>query len=328
MSARKHTLEDARGRWREILGGLGIDRSFLRNKHGPCPMCGGTDRYRWDDKDSTGSYFCSQCGPGSGMTLLMKFHGWTFKEACGKVDAFLGHNYTIDARPVERKPPPPIRDDRDKRRHAIEKALREATAPDIVEDYLASRGISGLPEPLRGHRGLNLWDEDRHLVGRFPAVVAPILGPDGEIQSAHRIYLSEPRVKKLMPPIDTISGGAVRLFEPTESLGIAEGIETACGAYELFRIPTWSVISTSGIESFVPPAGITMLTVFADNDRNFAGQKAAFALAARLKTDARFRHIEVDVKVPSRPDTDWLDELNALRGAEDEQSRAAEESLM
>ena len=315
MSARHNTLEDARGRWREILGGLGIDKIFLRNKHGPCPMCGGTDRYRWDDKEGTGSYYCSQCGPGSGMALLMKFHGWKFKEACARVDAFLGNNYTIDAKPIERKPPPPIRDDRDKRRHAIERVLREATAPDIVEEYLASRGISELPEPLRGHRGLNLWDEDRRLVGRFAAVVAPVLGPAGEIQSAQRIYLCEPRIKKLMPAIDTVAGGAVRLFEPTESLGIAEGIETACGAYEIFRIPTWSVISTGGIESFVPPLGITTLTVFADADRNYAGQKAAFVLANRLATDKRFRNIEIDVKVPSRPDTDWLDELNALRPA-------------
>lgn len=323
---KRNTLEDARGRWRDILGGLGIDRVFLRNKHGPCPLCGGTDRYRWDDKDGTGTYYCSVCGPGSGMTLLMKFHGWTFREGCEKVDAFLGNNFTMETRAVPKAPPPPVRDDRDKRRKALERVLFEASAFDIVEDYLSSRGMAEFPDVLRGHRGLALYDEEtRAVLGRHSAVLGPIVDINGDLQSVQRIYLSEPRVKKAMRAVDTIAGCAVRLFEPTEALGIAEGIETAIGAYEIWRIPTWSVISTSGIETFVPPAGITALTVFADNDRNFAGQKAAFVLAARLKTDKRFQHIEVDVKVPSRPDTDWLDELNALRGADHQRSRAAEE---
>jgi hypothetical protein len=59
------TVERATGRWREILPQLGVDPWFLVNKQGPCPVCGGKDRFRWDDRDGTGSYFCNQCGPGS-----------------------------------------------------------------------------------------------------------------------------------------------------------------------------------------------------------------------------------------------------------------------
>jgi len=46
--------------------------------------------------------------------------------------------------------------------------------------------------------------------------------------------------------------------------------------------------------------------IFADNDANGAGQRAAYALAARLS--GRF---EVDVKIPEKPDTDWNDVLQA-----------------
>ena len=39
----------AHGRWPEILAALGIDPAALRNRHGPCPGCGGRDRFRFDD---------------------------------------------------------------------------------------------------------------------------------------------------------------------------------------------------------------------------------------------------------------------------------------
>jgi hypothetical protein len=38
-----NTVERARGRWKAILPVLGIETR--PNKHGPCPLCGGVDRY-------------------------------------------------------------------------------------------------------------------------------------------------------------------------------------------------------------------------------------------------------------------------------------------
>src|SRR5207248_5501956 len=71
-----NTIERARHRWREILPQLGIDTRFLTNKHGACPLCGGKDRYRFDDRDGSGSYICGQCGAGVGVILLRKLKGW------------------------------------------------------------------------------------------------------------------------------------------------------------------------------------------------------------------------------------------------------------
>ena len=46
----------ARGRWPEILAALaGLSGEQLSNRHQPCPLCAGTDRYRFDDKDGSGS---------------------------------------------------------------------------------------------------------------------------------------------------------------------------------------------------------------------------------------------------------------------------------
>jgi phage/plasmid primase-like uncharacterized protein len=80
----------ADGSWQQILGSLaGIDSSMLRNKHGPCPNCGGKDRFRFDDKQGTGSHFCSQCGAGDGMSLLVKCSGMSFPEAVEAVGRYL-----------------------------------------------------------------------------------------------------------------------------------------------------------------------------------------------------------------------------------------------
>jgi putative DNA primase/helicase len=104
------TLERARGRWPEILYRFGIDRSFLRNRHGPCPLCGGRDRFRFDDLDGSGSYLCNQCGaskgPGAGIRLLMRFRDWDFKTAVQAIDELIGTGYVPP--PPPKPPPPPL----------------------------------------------------------------------------------------------------------------------------------------------------------------------------------------------------------------------------
>lgn len=38
--------------------------------HGPCPHCGGKDRFRMDDLEGRGTWFCNQCGAGDGLDLV------------------------------------------------------------------------------------------------------------------------------------------------------------------------------------------------------------------------------------------------------------------
>jgi phage/plasmid primase-like uncharacterized protein len=57
------TLDAARGKWRGILLSLGIDEKYLRNKHGPCPLCGITrmDAVRICVANAARGLGCSYC---------------------------------------------------------------------------------------------------------------------------------------------------------------------------------------------------------------------------------------------------------------------------
>jgi putative DNA primase/helicase len=309
------TIERAQHRWREILPQLGIDTRFLTNKHGPCPLCGGKDRYRFDDRGGTGSYFCSQCGAGVGVILVRKKHGWDFRKAVTEIDKIIGG---LSAPIIEKPTKPQCSDER--RRRDIERVLAEANDQAIVNTYLRGRGLSVSSPVLRGHPSCLYFDADRKPAGRFRAILAPFIGPDGEIKTAHRIYdaphLAKPERKKNMPVVGTIRGGAVRLFDCDEELAIGEGIETMLAVREMFVLPVWACLTANGVESFMLPPGVRHLHVYADNDTNCTGQKAAYTLANRLSVRNK---IPVEVHVPPIAGTDWLNVLNERGGARGQQ---------
>jgi putative DNA primase/helicase len=293
------TVDRARGHWREILSMLGVEERFLTGRKGPCPLCGGKDRFRFTDKDRDGWYYCNQCGAGSGIVLLRRLQGWGHAEACRQVDAVLG----ADHRPSPKAKPG--RSDASKL-STIESLLLRADAPELVAAYVASRGIATSSAVLRGHPACEYFDDDHRFVGRFPAVLAPILTADGKLVCAHRIYLADldPR-KKNTEVIGSLNGAAVHLHDIEDEMGIGEGIETCLAAHQLFGVPMWAALTAHGVETFEPPGGLQRLHIFGDNDSNFTGQRAAFVLAHQLA-----RTLEIFVNIPPEPDTDWNDVLN------------------
>jgi putative DNA primase/helicase len=301
---------EARGKWPSILRTLGVSDTFLVNRLGPCPMCqDGRTRFRFDDKDGAGTWFCHHCPKqsGDGFALVMGVNGWTFPKALEEVAALVG-----SARPIKIRQGPDVAEVRAE----MERMWKAAMPLHMVEeaaDWWRNR-IGRVPTltTVRATPALRCPG-----AGVFPAMLSIIQGADGKAVNLHRTFLAagglkadveEPRRVMALP---MPKGCAVRLYKPGEVLGIAEGIETAVAASELTGVPVWSALNTTTLEAWEPPAGVRVI-VFGDNDGNFAGQSAAFNLAKRLRRE-RF---EVEVRLPPAPGMDWNDVWNAQREME------------
>ena len=298
------TRDAAKGRWKAILPMLGIDAAVLDGKHHPCPANGqGEDRFRFADREGTGSYFCHcSTGKGNGIDLVKCCRGVEYAEAAKLVDSVVGR--------AEQEPEKPKRDPRPALQR-IQSRLKPASGP--VRRYLAGRGLT-MPPSLRQAR-LTYWD-GREQRGVFECMVAKVVAADGSPVSFHVTYLHAgakadvPAPRKVMPPIGTINGAAVRLYPKAAHIGIAEGIETAIAAHLLSGLPVWSVLNANGVQTFDPPEGVEHVTVFADNDANGTGQAAAYACMARLVS----RGITCDVRLPETG-KDWNDVLQRQEAA-------------
>lgn len=58
-----------------IFPAAGINFAKPAHQHQACPMCGGSNRFRCDDKRGEGTWICSQCGAGNGFLLVKGFTG-------------------------------------------------------------------------------------------------------------------------------------------------------------------------------------------------------------------------------------------------------------
>jgi putative DNA primase/helicase len=306
------------GSWPAILAQLGVADEFLRKKAGPCPACGGTDRYTFDNRKGRGDFYCRQCGPGDGFELLCRVHNWTFADARRRVIEVAGIGARDDgARSVASSPLPSRASGRSlpqpSRAPLRVSQLRTSSCTvdqcDSAIQYLASRSLWPLPEgcALRAHASVPYF-EDARQVGRYAAVMAEVVNAEGELVTLHVTYLDggrklaghEPR--KLLSKLEGHEGCAVRLVPAAKTLGIAEGIETALSALALEGIPTWAAINTALLSKFEPPAEVSELVIFADRDEG--GLLAALTLAERLQGRVRFR-----VRTPRAPANDWNDVL-------------------
>jgi phage/plasmid primase-like uncharacterized protein len=198
--------------------------------------------------------------------------------------------------------------------------LSTATVPadvaDVIE-YFQGRTLWPLPlgTSLRAHAGAEYWDRGDDgapfCVGRFPAIVAEVRDVAGDLVTAHVTYLKDGHKldidgrspRKLLGKLTARRGCAARL-QPSvgDTLGIAEGIETALAARVLHRIPVWAALNASLLAKFEPPPSVHRVIVFADRD--IAGLEAAIALHEQLDGRAT-----VETRTAPAPAKDWADVL-------------------
>lgn len=332
--------QQARGQWHGILLTLAPQLHEALEKaprHVSCPVHGGRDGFRLHkDYVENGGAVCNTCGAfPSGFRVLQWLTGWNFPQTLGAVSELLGLD---NGTPVP-IPVPTARNggniapDHKQADEKIRQRLRQ-TWQDAVflkdewakpaRRYLMRRGIS--PATMEStrckcHPNLAYFETGRGVVGRFPALLTMLCDQEGNAITIHRTYLTlegfkapvaSPKKTMSYPSFRKLSGALARLGEPEDdTIGLAEGIETALAVRETTGLACWAATSAALLEAAVLPASMRRVVIWADNDRNKAGQKAALCLATRLVKEGR----KVKVQVPDRPaeqkNWDWNDVLTS-----------------
>ncbi|MDA9948076.1 toprim domain-containing protein [Paracoccaceae bacterium] len=173
----------------------------------------------------------------------------------------------------------------------------------LIETYLTSRNITvACPDSLRFHQNLRHKDSEY-----FPAMVGEITSSlDNTFQGVHRTFLQRDGSGKapLKEPkimLGQASGGVVKLCEATETVALAEGIETALSVAQMTENPVWAALSAGNLKSLLLPKHILSVDIFADGDE--AGKDAATTAARRLSIEGR------SVRIITAPDGQDFNDL-------------------
>jgi P4 family phage/plasmid primase-like protien len=92
MSKKTYDLKEvkrvATGQWARIIQSVaGVGADYLTGRNGPCPKCGGKDRWRvFKDFDQTGAGVCNRCGKfADGLSVVRWMRGVTLSESIALV---------------------------------------------------------------------------------------------------------------------------------------------------------------------------------------------------------------------------------------------------
>jgi hypothetical protein len=290
--------------------GLRFDRQG--NYTGPCPRCGGTDRFAISLRKQ--AFNCRGCGgKGHGaIALVMFLDGVEFRTAVEMLTGLCTDRAVRPSLPTV---------DNDGHRQLV---TREFTSDDSNRDRALDIWRQAHPPrrtPVQRHlerRGLCLPSSDvvRFHPGcpfagmRTPAMIALVRNIiTNEPQAIHRTALDRDGNKigvvgadgnaRERMALGSVNGGAIKLTDDAEvmnALGVGEGIETALSLQllaEWYGSPVWSLLSKDGIRRLPALPGIESLVVAIDHDARDVksgrrpGQDAATAVTRRWRAAGR-----------------------------------------
>ncbi|HCT9386100.1 TPA: toprim domain-containing protein [Enterobacter hormaechei] len=268
------TVKQACGHWPRILPALGV--KVIKNRHQACPVCGGSDRFRFDDKEGRGTWFCNQCGAGDGLKLVEKVFGMTASEAAGKVDAVTGNLPPVAPEVIAAAEAETEAD----RKAAVSLAVRlmEKTRPASGNAYLTRKGFPDRECPV-----LTVTHKTGGVTFRAGDVVVPLYDDTGALVNLQLI--SSDGLKR------TLKGGQVKgachVIEGQKQAGkrlwIAEGYATALTVHHLtgetvmVALSSVNLLSLASLARQKSPA--CQIVLAADRDLNGDGQSKATAAA-------------------------------------------------
>ncbi|QFI53521.1 primase-helicase zinc-binding domain-containing protein [Aeromonas simiae] len=315
------------GHWPELLANLGVTVP-PRKQHGPCPACGGKDRFRLDDKGGRGTWICSQCGAGDGLDLIRRVTGKLPKDAAELVAGVLGFSHVVisDADREQLQQQQRAQADAEQQQQQIKRQKAARRAADILRDckpgqspYLAHKHLSW-PSGLLNSTLIRVGEE------AFPAgsLVVPLYNETGELVNVQLIrhdgvrhYLAGGQKQAAC---HRISGSA--LVAVCEGYATGLSVHLATGATVYCAMDAGNLLAIARVVRGVDdPLQPCRLLVAADNDANTPGNPG--------KTKAEQAAVAVGAVVALPPTVgDWNDyhQAHGLPAVRDEIMRQIEAS--
>ena len=272
---------------------------------GPCPVCGGIDRFSINTKKQI--FNCRGCAKGGDViALVMHVDDIEFRDAV-ELLACAGPRESIYNPVLANTAHAQLLPD-DAKQLWADRIWREAV-PIIGtsgEQYLIGRGININDVPEQG--GLRFhprcpWESQTLpvVIARFTEVLT------NEPRGIWRRPIDGQKPKSL----GGMGGSCIRLWPDDcveQGLVIGEGVETVLSAASRVHRgtllqPAWACASAGNLGAFPVLSGISGLTIIADNDANGAGQSHAQECARRW-VDAG---VEVEILIPETTGQDFND---------------------
>ena len=290
----------------DAVARLGLQlRRQSRELIGPCPRCGGRDRFAINIGKQV--WNCRGCSRGGdAIELVRHVQGCSFREAV----AFLDCGAALSSRPFvpwsSRTRPTTVDD-----RAALDYAGKiwndaDTLGPEAIE-YFERRGIDINAVP--NHGDLRWHPRCPWEGGTRPCIVGGYTTAEGNQQRGiWRRPIDGSKPKALGPTTECV----IRLW-PDDAietgLVLGEGVETTLAAAtnikrrDTLLQPAWAAGSAGGMGRFPVLPGIQALTLLVDNDESRAGRRAADECADRWEADRR----EVTLLEPKRLGADFND---------------------
>ena len=235
-------LREFNGAWRQTLENYGCHLPSGRH-HGPCPVCGGKDRFRFDDKEGRGTWFCSQCDPqsGGGLLLLSRFLGKPTVEVASEL---LGNTPERSRAPVYRSfvsEDQICKANHEQARKGAEALL--ASSELRSHPYMSDRGMDGQwlvnGEPIMG--------KDRAIIQPGELLLVPAYKAEGD--GSKLVNVQKIKANKEKRPLfgGDMAGVYHKLDGHQKLIAIAEGYATGVTVNQVTGATTYCAFNTGNL---------------------------------------------------------------------------------
>lgn len=254
-------LREFNGAWRQTLENYGCHLPNGKH-HGPCPVCGGKDRFRFDDKDGRGTWFCGQCDPqsGGGLLLLSRFLGKPTVEVAREL---IGQDMPRTVAPVRKHTATNDQMLAEARLRAKRGALMLMEQHELAEHpYMTAKGLTGL-WPVNSEI---MMGADQQRIEPGELLLIPVF-KRGELVNVQKITPSGEK----RPIYGGEMGGVCHVLEGKRGLvAVVEGYATGITVFRMTGATVYIAFNTGNLSTITQQAREenpdSRLVIFADHD--------------------------------------------------------------